>query len=196
MNLSHEQIVAEYEALVAKYVHDGELTQFVPTPVCRRMGRLYNALHSRENIRIDRITRKHRRGWSEKQAWYVELGNYDPEIHDEDSVFFRDTYTGPSELELGGGCTRCGCPDDCMCEPPPTRRELRDYTLRDRPWWDIALHITGLEKPLIIENQTTYDMMRQVKRVTYNQDVPMLELRKIVNGEHVAGYYLRGLTPS
>jgi hypothetical protein len=40
---------------------------------------------------------------------------YDPDIHDPESVFFRDTYTGPSELELGGGCNRCGSPDDCYC---------------------------------------------------------------------------------
>jgi len=40
---------------------------------------------------------------------------YDPERHDPDSVFFDDSYVGPSELELGGGCSRCGCPDDCMC---------------------------------------------------------------------------------
>jgi hypothetical protein len=43
------------------------------------------------------------------------VATYDPERHDEDSVYFDDSYTGPSELELGGGCSRCGCPDDCMC---------------------------------------------------------------------------------
>jgi hypothetical protein len=40
---------------------------------------------------------------------------YDPERHDPDSVFFDDSYVGPSELELGGGCNRCGSPDDCYC---------------------------------------------------------------------------------
>jgi hypothetical protein len=40
---------------------------------------------------------------------------YNPDIHDPDSVFFKDTYVGPSELELGGGCNRCGSPDDCYC---------------------------------------------------------------------------------
>jgi hypothetical protein len=40
---------------------------------------------------------------------------YDPERHDPESVFFDDSYTGPSEIELGGGCTRCGVPDDCYC---------------------------------------------------------------------------------
>ena len=40
---------------------------------------------------------------------------YDPERHDPDSIFFDDSYVGPSELELGGGCNRCGAPDDCYC---------------------------------------------------------------------------------
>jgi hypothetical protein len=37
------------------------------------------------------------------------------ERDDPDSVFYDGRYTGPSEFELGGGCNRCGCPDDCMC---------------------------------------------------------------------------------
>lgn len=40
---------------------------------------------------------------------------YNIDIHDEDSVWFRDTYTGPSERELMGGCNRCGGMDDCYC---------------------------------------------------------------------------------
>lgn len=40
---------------------------------------------------------------------------YDPMYHDPDSVYFNDSYVGPSELELGGGCNRCGVPDDCYC---------------------------------------------------------------------------------
>lgn len=40
---------------------------------------------------------------------------YDPERHDPDSVFFDDSYTGPSERELMGGCNRCGGLDDCYC---------------------------------------------------------------------------------
>jgi hypothetical protein len=45
----------------------------------------------------------------------ADLRGYNPERHDPDSVFFDDSYVGASELELGGGCNRCGCPDDCMC---------------------------------------------------------------------------------
>ena len=41
---------------------------------------------------------------------------YDAYRHDPDSIGFDNSYTGPSELELGGGCTRCGCPDDCLCD--------------------------------------------------------------------------------
>lgn len=41
---------------------------------------------------------------------------YDPYRHDPDSIGFNDSYTGPSELELGGGCNRCGSPDDCYCD--------------------------------------------------------------------------------
>lgn len=40
---------------------------------------------------------------------------YDEYRHDPDSIGFDDSYTGPSELELGGGCNRCGAPDDCYC---------------------------------------------------------------------------------
>lgn len=40
---------------------------------------------------------------------------YDPYRHDPDSIDFDNSYTGPSELELGGGCNRCGSPDDCYC---------------------------------------------------------------------------------
>lgn len=40
---------------------------------------------------------------------------YDPYRHDPDSVGFDDSYTGPSERELMGGCNRCGGLDDCYC---------------------------------------------------------------------------------
>ena len=40
---------------------------------------------------------------------------YDPERHDPDSIFFDDSYIGPSERELMGGCNRCGGLDDCYC---------------------------------------------------------------------------------
>lgn len=41
---------------------------------------------------------------------------YDPERHDPDSIFFDDSYTGPSERDLMGGCNRCGGLDDCYCD--------------------------------------------------------------------------------
>lgn len=41
---------------------------------------------------------------------------YNPERHDPDSIFFDDSYTGPSERELLGGCNRCGGLDDCYCD--------------------------------------------------------------------------------
>ena len=40
---------------------------------------------------------------------------YDADRHDEDSIYFDDSYTGPSERELNGGCNRCGGWDDCYC---------------------------------------------------------------------------------
>lgn len=40
---------------------------------------------------------------------------YDPERHDPDSIFFDDSYVGPSERSLNGGCNRCGGWDDCYC---------------------------------------------------------------------------------
>lgn len=61
--------------------------------------------------------------WAKKQeaktfAWLTgqDLRGYNPERHDPDSVFFDDSYVGPSERELGGGCNRCGGPDDCYCD--------------------------------------------------------------------------------
>lgn len=43
---------------------------------------------------------------------------YDPYRHDEDSIGFDNSYTGPSERELNGGCNRCGGWDDCYCPDP------------------------------------------------------------------------------
>ena len=63
-------------------------------------------------VRIEaRLSRRERLDELMEQAGRA----YDPERHDPDSVFFDDSYTGPSELELGGGCNRCGSPDDCYC---------------------------------------------------------------------------------
>lgn len=45
----------------------------------------------------------------------ADLRGYNPERHDPDSVFFDDSYVGPSERELSGGCNRCGGFDDCYC---------------------------------------------------------------------------------
>lgn len=49
--------------------------------------------------------------------WLIgeDLRGYDPERHDPDSIFFDDSYVGPSERELNGGCNRCGGMDDCYC---------------------------------------------------------------------------------
>jgi hypothetical protein len=41
---------------------------------------------------------------------------YDPDRHDPESVFFEDSYVGPSERELSGGCNQCGGWDDCYCD--------------------------------------------------------------------------------
>lgn len=43
---------------------------------------------------------------------------YDPYRHDPDSIGFDDSYVGPSERELMGGCNRCGGMDDCYCPSP------------------------------------------------------------------------------
>lgn len=45
----------------------------------------------------------------------ADLRGYIPERHDPDSLFFDDSYVGPSERELMGGCNRCGGLDDCYC---------------------------------------------------------------------------------
>lgn len=43
---------------------------------------------------------------------------YDSYRHDPDSIGFDNSYTGPSERDLMGGCKRCGGLDDCYCPSP------------------------------------------------------------------------------
>lgn len=54
-----------------------------------------------------------------ERYWIGEdLRGYNPERHDPDSIFFDDSYVGPSERKLSGGCNRCGGFDDCYCDDP------------------------------------------------------------------------------
>lgn len=74
---------------------------------CNQRARIENWLALADEVIAER--EEHAKSIAERTR------GYDPERHDPDSVFYDGSYTGPSELELGGGCNRCGCPDDCMC---------------------------------------------------------------------------------
>lgn len=76
----------------------------------------------------------------------IAAASYNPERHDEDSVFFDNSYTGPSERELSGGCNRCGGFDDCYCPDPPTKKERRDYEATKGPRWDLLATFDGLHE--------------------------------------------------
>lgn len=62
----------------------------------------------------------------ERKGWSLSGDTYDEYRHDPDSIGFDDSYTGPSERELMGGCNRCGGMDDCYCPSPEEIRQQEE----------------------------------------------------------------------